>query len=65
MATSDMQNHSHDCCRYAMARRSKGLHVVWTEFIKDYLLSREALVDVLLLLHASIPSAEVDLTCAD
>lgn len=48
-----------------MARRSKGLHVVWTEFIKDYLLSREALVDVLLLLHASIPSAEVDLTCAD
>ncbi|DBB04605.1 hypothetical protein WJX77_006062 [Trebouxia sp. C0004] len=48
-----------------MARHKNRLHVVWNEFIEDYLLSREALVTVLLLVHASIPPKEVDLTCAD
>lgn len=39
--------------------------MVWNEFTKDYLLNRETLVNVLLLVDSSIPPTQLDLTCAD
>ena len=37
----------------------------WNKFTKDYLIKRETLANVLLLVDASIPPTEIDLQCAD
>ncbi|KAL0042512.1 hypothetical protein WJX79_001978 [Trebouxia sp. C0005] len=50
---------------YGYAKRSKDLRLEWNDFTKDYLLNRETLANVLLLIDASIPPTQVDLECAD
>ena len=53
----------HLLCRYA--KRSKDLRLEWIVFTKDYVLNRETLANVLLLIDASIPPTQVDLECAN
>ena len=38
---------------------------MWNDFTKDYLLNRETLANVLLLVDSSIPPMPLDLACAD
>ena len=48
-------------CRYA--KRSKDLRLEWNDFTKEYLLNRETLANVLLLIDACFQPTEVDLEC--
>ena len=61
--TGAKSSHAVALCRYA--KRSKELRLVWNDFTKDYLLNRDTLVNVLLLVDSSIPPTQLDLTCAD
>lgn len=49
--------------RYAKAPTA--VRTDWNEFTKDYFLSRKTLINVLLLVDASIPYQQVDLDCVD
>ena len=53
----------HLLCRYAKC--SKDLRLEWNVFTKDYVLNRETLANVLLLIDASIPPTQVDLEYAN
>ena len=50
---------------YGYARQSKELRLTWNDFTKAYFLEREQLVNVLLLVDASIPPTRIDLECAN
>lgn len=50
---------------YGYAKRSKETRLEWNNFTKDYLLNRDTLANVLLLIDASIPPTEIDLQCAN
>jgi GTP-binding protein len=50
---------------YGYARASKDKVLTWNRFTRDYFLERSSLAAVLLLIDATIPPMELDLSCAD
>jgi len=50
---------------YGYAKRSKTSRLEWNSFTRDYFLNRESLANVLLLIDASIPPTQIDLSCTD
>lgn len=49
---------------YSYAKTSRENIVAWNKFTRDYFANRETLVNVFLLVDASIPPMEIDINCA-